>query len=406
MFEKFVSPRVSILSICFLFFLILPFFFPEAGFSANLEPSSCDLPEEGALTHSIRVAVAKDKNQIELSLNSPYRLEMIQSRGVIEQGDKLPLTQVSSVPKGIQFGKRSIFLPAFRLLSFGASVKIGGRSYPGNIQIIKEKNGKLVAVEEAGLEDYLNGVLPHEMWAKWPLEALKAQAVVSRTYALFKELTKKNENYALSGDVLGQVYGGNSLSTRPTRMAVQLTEGEILTYRGKLFPAYFHSTCGGETTRADYVWPIKKHHSLTGVECPYCENSTHYRWESAVKAEDVKIALRKRGWMVGDVKKIIPQKIDESGRAREILVKHSLGDLILPANDFRLAVGGGNIKSLKDLRISESANQIIFKGLGWGHGAGLCQWGAKTMAAQGKGYKEILKFYYPDAKIIKLENKN
>ncbi len=389
----------------FLIFLLC-FAFPKTGFPAELEPSSCDLPEAAVSGYTVRVAVSKDQNQIELSLASPYRLEMIQSHGVIEQGGKLPLTRVVSIPKGIQFGERAISLSALRLIGSGAPVKIGPKSYPGNIQIIREKSGKLIAVEEAKLEEYLNGVLPHEMWAKWPLEALKAQAVVSRTYALFKELTKKHEDYALSSDVLGQVYGGSSLSTRPTRMAVQLTQGEVLTYKGKLFPAYFHSTCGGQTTRADYIWPIRKHPALMGVKCPYCVNSKHYRWESSLKPDEIKTILRKKGWMVGDIKKIIPQKIDKSGRAREILIKHSLGETSLPANDFRLIVGGSNIKSLKDLEVSELPDRIVFKGLGWGHGAGLCQWGAKTMAAQGRSYKEILEFYYPGSKITRIENKS
>lgn len=394
------SPRLFLPALVLLTALIFPGKLP----AASIEPSSLSLPEDISVRQEIRVAVVTGKREIQVSCPSKYRLEMLQSKSLISEGKNLPTVKIIPAPGGIRFGNDLLSLDAFRISTFNSPVRIGDRSYSGGILIFKEKTSRLVAVQAVNLEEYLNGVLPHEMLSKWPLEALKAQAIASRTYALFKELLNQKSDYSLSGDVLGQMYGGSASFTEATKLAVMLTRGEILTYKGKIFPAYFHSTCGGKTTHAEYIWPIKPHHCLKGVDCVYCMASNHFRWESAVTEDEVKGALKRSGRIVGEIRVIAPQDVDESGRAKRIQVRHSKGDVFIQANDFRLALGSKVLKSLKDLRVTPKGKGFVFKGTGWGHGVGLCQWGAKTLAERGKSCEEILAFYYPGSEITRIRD--
>jgi stage II sporulation protein D len=117
--------------------------------------------------------------------------------------------------------------------------------------------------------------------------------------------------------------------------------------------------------------------------------------------EEMTTRLKKAGYKIGHVESIEPQNIDDSGRALSFLVKHSGGTIVFNSNDFRLSMGPELIRSTR-FDIRHEGNEAIFTGLGWGHGVGLCQWGAKGMAEQGFTYKQILSHYYPGTEIIKI----
>ncbi len=379
------------------------FFLPAPFQGAEIEVASFPLPKETSSYERIRVAILQNRDEVKLSINAPYQVETIQSRAVIDRGSKLPDIRVAPLLSGLRFGLRDLKLYGIKIVSPRASIRVDNKDYPDSIQIIKDKQGKLTVVNEVDLESYLRRVLPKEMLRTWPVEALKAQAVASRTFALFKSLSKGHEDYMLAGDVIGQVYGGRGSEAFATDQAVNQTRGEILTYHDEVFPAYFHSTCAGRTTHPEYNWDIQPHPALQGVRCWYCLNSKHYRWRRVISSEDLGARLKRGGYSLGRIQQVIPKKWDESGRAREILIKHSRGELVLRANDFRLAAGPDIVKSIKDIRVSYSDGHILFSGYGWGHGVGMCQWGAKALAEQGKTYREILEFYYPGARITKIK---
>jgi stage II sporulation protein D len=236
----------------------------------------------------------------------------------------------------------------------------------------------------------------------WPEDALKAQAVVSRTYAVFKNIENRDYPFALSSDVGSQVYGGKTAENEATSRAVDRTRGQILTFNGKIFPTFFHSSCGGRTTRADYQWKIESHPSLKGVECNFCRGSRYDHWKVEIPAAEMEALLRKKGHEVSGLQSVTPKDVDISGRPRYFNVKHSSADLSVPANDFRLAVGPDRLKSTR-VKVGRAGDKIVFEGNGWGHGVGLCQYGAKNLAVLGYRYADILRYYYPESQLQTLD---
>lgn len=370
---------------------------------SEIEVASFPLPENVSTYQRIRVAILQNRDEIKVYTDAPYRVETIPSQTVLDSGLRLLGIRVMPLVSGLRFGEKNLKIHGIRIVSSKAPIRVNDTYYPESIQIIKNKDGKLTVVNEVDLEAYLKRVLPKEMLRTWPQEALKAQAVASRTFAVFKSLSKNHEDYMLTGDVIGQVYGSHGSETLATNRAVKETSGEIITYHDKVFSAYFHSTCAGSTTHPEYNWDIQPHPVLNGVSCPYCLNSKHYRWHRVISLQELEMRLRRGGYPIASIRRVIPRKWDGSGRAREVLIKHSQENFVLRANDFRLAVGPDVVKSLKGIRLSYPDGQIHFSGYGWGHGVGMCQWGAKTLAEQGKTYREILEFYYPGAKITKLK---
>ena len=382
--------------------LVFLFCLTRAAAAAEMEAASLALPGDTSSFNRIRVAVVQNGNEVTLSANGPYRVESLPERTLLDRGFRLGEMKVRPTIQGIKFGSKDFRFPKISILSDTGSIRVNNKTYGTGVQIFRKTPGKLLVVNEVGVESYLKGVLPSEMPRRWPKEALKAQAVASRTFALFKALSKKNEDYMVSGDVIGQVYGGHGAEHRDTDRLVDQTRGEILIYQGQIFPAYFHSTCAGATTHAEYNWDIAEHPVLRGVSCFFCLHSSHLRWEKEIPVSDIEKRLKNAGYRIGAITRISPGKWDASGRPREIEVRHSKGALTLRGNDFRLAVGPDRVKSLKDLRVVRSGTSMKFKGRGWGHGVGMCQWGAKALAEQGKTYREILEFYYPNSEIVKI----
>lgn len=382
----------------FVFLLCLP----RSAAAAEAEASALVLPKDASSFNSIRVAVVQNGSEVTLSANGAYRVESLTDRSLLDRGFRLGEMKVRPSVQGIKFGSKDFRYPKISVLSDSGSIRVNNKTYGVGVQIFRKTPGKLLVVNEVGVEPYLKGVLPSEMPRRWPKEALKAQAVASRTFALFKALSKKNQDYMVSGDVIGQVYGGHGAEHRDTDRLVDQTQGEILTYQGRIFPAYFHSTCAGHTTHAEYNWDIAPHPVLQGVNCFFCLNSRYQRWEKEIPVSELERRLKNAGYRIGALGRIAPGKWDSSGRPREIEIRHSKGSLTLRGNDFRLAVGPDLVKSLKDLRVVRSGSGMKFTGRGWGHGVGMCQWGAKALAEQGKTYREILEFYYPGATITRI----
>ncbi len=313
-------------------------------------------------------------------------------------------------PKNLVDGKTHTVKPSAKLLSLGrwtlpakawlksqdprSALWIGGRRYPGDFLVLLNPNKTVTGIEIIGIETYLLGVVGHEMDASWPLEALKAQAVVARTFAYFQLEQSHPHGYDLGDDAGSQVYGGVNQTPKNIILAVHETKGEVLGYQGKLLSVYYHSCCGGHTADAGWVWGFKNTpRPLRGVRDPYCKFSPYYRWKVFFRSDEIKAALESRRLIGGALKffKIGSRKYDYAKN-----FKAQIGDtpLSVDANRFRLALGASSLKSVRIFSIKREAGGIEFSGGGSGHGVGLCQWGARGQAMRGRSYEKILKFYF------------
>ncbi len=385
-----------------IYFLFISFW-PWEQDADRVKKSSFELSSEPpALLQTLRVALFYEKSEVRMTLSAPYKIESVPARGSLGEGPSLPSVKIQRDPDGIRLGPTLYRVSGLRIETKTREMQVENRKYRSAIQVLKNPLGSLTVVNEIDVEDYLKGVLPSEMNPAWPLEALKAQAVVSRTYAIFKNIENKDFPFTLSSDVGSQVYRGKSAEHASTNRAAEKTRGEILTHGGRIFPTFFHSTCGGATTRSDYQWKIESHPSLKGVECPYCQASPFYLWKAEFSAAQIQRLLAKKGKSVSNIQEIKAEKVDASSRPRVFAVRHDGGTLEIQANEFRQILGADRMRSTK-VTVTRVGEQFLFRGRGWGHGVGMCQFGAKQLAELGYDYADILRYYYPDSEIRNLD---
>ncbi|HRY85806.1 MAG TPA: SpoIID/LytB domain-containing protein [Candidatus Omnitrophota bacterium] len=390
--------RSSILLV-FFFFAVTPVFSAE-----RLRDLSMPLPADLRTFTKIRILVEQDRPKIQVS--APAVFEVLDDQGrVVTNGPKLNGATVRPVDKGIQWWTRIVPTRFLVVRSIGSGIRVGSKGvYRDEVFIYKNAKGKLDVVNRLKLDDYLKGVIPFEGNPAWALESLKAQAVVSRTFALTRMIAREKEEYDVSSGVISQVYAGKEIENAKTNEAVDATRGEILLYKGKIFPAYFHSTCGGATTAADLVWKVKPHPALSGVECKFCQKSPHYKREAVVTSAEIKEKLAKEGMPVDGVLGIRTDKIDRTGRAHQFVIQSTWAEKRVDADGFRVWIDPMRLKSNMITKIrANDAGAFVFKGKGWGHGVGMCQYGMKYLGELGYGYREILSYYYPGAQASRLK---
>ncbi len=350
----------------------------------------------------VKVAILRDQNSFSLSTPFPYTISKMPSFLMIGRGNSMPDVLVKPAAGGIEVGSRFYAGSHIRISTDHGYFKINkNREYRDHLHIVRDQSGKLMVINEIDIENYIKGVLPWEANPEWSQEVLKAHAVISRTYALFRSLDKQKDLYFLESDVMSQVYKGKSTEKVNTSMAVDATRGEVLTFKGNIFPAFFHSCCGGHTTRAENVWRIERNQVLEGTPCPYCVGTKHYHWQNSVSLKEIESKIAARGYTMSPISNIEFRDYDDSGRAKFAVIDHEKGVLKLMANDFRVFVGPEVIRSTK-AKLSLQGGEIRIEGFGWGHGVGFCQWGAKNMSDFGKTYKEITEFYYPGSSYKKM----
>jgi stage II sporulation protein D len=285
------------------------------------------------------------------------------------------------------------------IMKKGGSVIVNDTEYRGEVDVVERESGFDV-VNRVELEDYLKGVLPREMHHMWPSSSLKAQAVASRSFAVYEAIRRKDKEYDLTADTFSQVYGGKGSEKWRATRAVEATKGEVLEYDGKIFPAYFHSSCGGHTADASQIWgeglpPLK------GVKCSWCRWSPHFRWMARIPTKTIAEKLKSKGYAVKHIDNIKAGKRDSSGRLKYVSVKSGNKWLEIKTGEFRSAVGKKSLRSAK-FRIKKYPFFYLFSGHGWGHGVGMCQWGAFGLAMRWWNYKKIVAYYYPGTKIVSL----
>lgn len=267
------------------------------------------------------------------------------------------------------------------------SLHVGGALYA----IVRD--GALLVINALPLEEYVKGVVPAEMSAAWHPEALKVQAVATRTYAVYQRTANLGREYDVVAGTQDQVYRGRQGVDERVQQAVESTRGIVVTYQNEPILAAFSSTAAGPTEDAMNVWS-KDLPYLKGVDCPFDERSPYYQWRVELPILSLEQALRKEGISVGTIANMTPYVYSRAGRVDKIRILHSDGEVILRGQDFRKAVGYSVIPSTQ-FEIETQGRTVVFAGRGSGHAVGLCQWGAKELADKGYRYDAILRYYFP-----------
>lgn len=280
-------------------------------------------------------------------------------------------------------------------------IRLNGREYMGRMDVLRNGDGTLVVVNDLPLEDYLVGVLRAESNERWPLEALRAQAIVSRTYAAYHRVLNAAKPYHIVASTAHQQFAGRVAASSPAWAAVQETAGQVLRWEGELFPAFYHSNSGGYTEDPRTVFAARNMPALRAVVCPLAAGSPHFQWTLDLRLDDLAELLQRGNLGVGAVRSIEVAERTASLRATLVTVRGSTGSQRLRGNDFRRLVGYDTLKSTL-FAVAVDGEVARFSGRGYGHGVGMCQWGAKGMAEQGASAWQILTFYYPGATLATL----
>ena len=374
--------------------LVITAAFGFVSASAAVEIVKSKIPE------LVRVAIVRDSRELDLAVHGSYRLRDLNTGKIIGQRNYLADSKVRLLDRGILVGlnvyasKRLIIEP-----SRDASIIIDQRPFRGQITLIRTADNRITVINDINVEDYIKGVLYHEVSHFWPMEALKAQAVAARTYALYS-INPVGKPYDVTNDIYSQVYGGRSSERYRTDLAVDNTRGQILTFNGQIIPAYFHATCGGMTEDAQKLWNLPDLPPLRGVPCSFCQTSPHFHWKRSFRLKSIQEALNLHGYKVGTISNITIADRDRSDRIEYLKINQKNGgELTVKGKDFR-DIMGPNIIDSNNYDINIKGYYVDLTGKGWGHGVGMCQWGAFGMAKQQFNYKQILAYYYPQSVLM------
>lgn len=278
--------------------------------------------------------------------------------------------------------------------SGAGELALDGRRYRGALEL-RHKGGGLTAVNIVPVDDYLRSVVPEEMPVDWPAEAIKAQSVAARSFALASRGRHASEGYDLCTTTHCQLYTGTAAEKSASNAAIKATRGEVLTYGGKPIEALFHTDSGGMTENSEDVWGSHVPYLRAAKDTP----AKTMPWTKTISRADLERKLAAKGHDIGKVRSIAlsPLAIGRaakdrtaSGRVKTMTVKGTKGTATLSGTTWRSLLG---LKStLFDAKLTKDA--VTFTGYGSGHGLGISQWGAERMAAKGASYAEILHHYY------------
>jgi stage II sporulation protein D len=272
---------------------------------------------------------------------------------------------------------------------------------PGRVHLLL-RGKTFEVINELDLESYVAGVVRWEMNPAWHPEALKAQAVAARTYALYQQQANAGREYDLVSSTQDQVYRGRSNDPR-VQYAVEATRGLVLMHDKSPILAAFFSTAAGPTEDAFTVW-AKDLPYLKGVDCPFDANSPYFRWRATFKLEDLEAGLRRQGIVIGTIANLTTLTHSRAGRVVRLRVLHSGGELILRGEELRRAIGYTVIPSTL-FEVELVGREAVLSGRGAGHAVGLCQWGAKELAVLGYTFSTILHYYFPGTDLVDIRPK-
>ncbi|MCA9039864.1 MAG: SpoIID/LytB domain-containing protein [Planctomycetaceae bacterium] len=376
--------------------------------------STIDSEEPFRDSPEMRVSLTNSsRNSFRFACSQPFEIYLEEASSPQQRMEPFPdevTVEATTNPLGIQIGAETFPGKLIRLkTSASPDFWVNDHQYRGEIWFHRLDSGRLLAVNHVPLEEYLGSVVDSEMPATFPDNARKAQAIIARTYALYRRQETADEPYfdlyasTLSQQYLGFQYrtnGGRRLAgeSKISRRLARETAGQVCLYEGKLFSTYYSAVCGGKTTEGSILFPDAVP-LLQPVPCEYCAAAELYKWErrwSIRQASDyLSREFSRRGIRFGELTKcenVSPEPGPaarfrfEDGRISQTLTGQQIRNLFpdLPSPTFKLEL---------------TDEQLHFLGAGHGHGVGLCQWGARGMAIEEKTVEDILNHYYPGVTI-------
>jgi stage II sporulation protein D len=381
----------------------------------------------------VRIALSSGVPAVEIAATGDWRL-VDQDGGVLLRMTSADVwrmeargASVHAVRDGIVTPERAGSLIA-RAEQASDFMTVNGKRYRGEIVLTARDDGLLVA-NRLHVEDYLRGVVPLEIGRRIAGEeaAVAAQAVAARSYAYVRMMGGEARPYDLVATVQDQVYGGADGETPIADAAVWATRGLVITYGGRPVNAPYHSTCGGSTAEVSEVWyrsrnePYLRRVSdrVAGSDRFYCDPSPRFRWTKTLERAVLTSALerylaqyvRVPGGRVGSPRGLEVDGKTPSGRVAALAVRTDRGRFLLRGNDVRFVMRVPNGEILNSTYFSvrterNAAGQLAratFEGGGYGHGIGLCQWGAIGRARAGHDFRSILSTYYPGTSLATVE---
>jgi stage II sporulation protein D len=326
----------------------------------------------------------------------------------------------SVVVSGAQSGRYETL--TFVSLNDAEFVIVNGKAYRGVIEVFALE-GRLTAVNQISLDAYVAGVVSAELGRRGREEqaAVEAQAVVSRTYAIDNRGKFAAEGYDVAATVTDQAYGGVDAETDQAWAAVHRTRGMVITYHGEVISPFFHSTCGHvtaspeESFRTGRSRPYLRTVSDAKPGGHYCDISPRFRWSVEWDGATLTDILRRtlprvigvEADVVDAVRDVRVRKTGRSGRVTELRIRVGRGEVPVYGPDIRavLARPDGRIlgSTAFEVAASEGAGGVVqwltVHGSGWGHGVGMCQWGAVGRARAGQDFATIVTTYFPGTQV-------
>ncbi|GAB6281674.1 MAG: hypothetical protein STSR0008_04150 [Ignavibacterium sp.] len=298
-------------------------------------------------------------------------------------------------------------------------IKYNNKFYKGEISFRTSQN-KIQVINSLRMKDYLYGVLLSEMGNKLTennFEALKAMAICARTFTINK-LNSSSNSFDITNTTNDQVYDGFKEGNSLYRKAIEETENEILFYNSSIAKVFYHSTCGGFTEDFQNVFSNSEYPYLRSIKDgneSYCKISPVFSWEEKFSKENILNLLRRNSLIStgeNDISNIYIKNKFPSGRIKNIVIDFSNGKKVEISyknirNIFRRKNGSILRSTLFNIEVKRgrfAIEEVIFKGNGWGHGVGLCQWGAIEQSNLGHNYKSILIFYFPGTEVRTLND--
>jgi stage II sporulation protein D len=343
----------------------------------------------------LRVAIEREVNQVKVGSSTTAVVKDSTGR-TLGQLPGMSSFYAQAIPGGVALDKWQSGL--FWIEPTGKGfVYIGDRWYRGRTLVVPTEKG-LTAVNWVDMEEYLYSVLGGEMNSNWPQEALKAQAIAARTYALYeREKQRNNPLYDLGASPdRWQIYKGVISESPGTYAAVDGTTKQVLTYKNKIILSVFHACSGGHTENVEDVWGNALPY-LRAVQ-DYDQNVSECNWVKTFSPSE--ISARISG--VGNVKEMIPQSYSPFRSVKVLKIVGDKGTRVLQGEQVRTAL---KLKSTRFNVAKAGDGGFVLQGLGYGHGLGMSQWGAYNLARQGANHLQILGHYYQGVALTPIQTK-
>jgi stage II sporulation protein D len=365
----------------------------------------------GTAAPTIRVRLGRSRPSARLRIaKQAWEIHAVAGRALSVRGSTDLSTDLAAGRDGIVVRGRSTGATTLRVQP-SSTFSLGERAYRGTL-IVRLRDSKLEFINELDLETYVAGVIGNEVGPKAETATYRAQAVTARTYAYIRVRAASADSRAFHvyDDSRSQVYTG---MTMPAAYGIDYgemlrctreTRGVILTWQGRPFATYYSSTCGGHTTDAatSALDPGHADEVLRGVPCQHCRTSKYFSWTKVVRDADLAAGLQRAKRPVGlPIRSIEVTRRGRGDWVSELQLRGGPGGTVrtVPGTVFRTAAG---LRSHNIRGIRRVGGGWSIEGRGWGHGVGMCQWGAIEMGRKGATETDILRYYYPGVAFTKV----